>query len=239
MVCLSSRLILLIFLAAALLPAGARAGAITVSPLRVELNARHPVAALDVSNESDDPVSVELERFAWSQAGGEDLYTESGELIATPTVFDLPPHGTQTLRVALRSPSGTGEQAFRLYARELPRPSVVRESGLQIALRIGIPVFFVNPSGKPQLKAATLPGDPGKLQLRVNNAGARYTRVLGIDIKDAGGTLVFHSTSPVYLLAGGEHVWPVEIGAAQAAGALQVALRTENGTERIEALPEH
>ena len=233
------RRIYLLLVTALLVQSPAWGGAITVSPLRIELTPRHPVAALDVRNEGSEPVSVELERFSWTQDGGQDQYEESGELIATPTVFELPPHGTQTLRVALRAPVG-GEQAFRLYARELPRPSPANDSGLQLALRIGIPVFFVTSPARPQLKAGILPGAPGTVQLRVRNLGAHYTRSVGIDVNDAAGTLVYHSNTPVYLLAGGEHIWPVEIGAAQAAaGALQVTLRTEAGTERIEALPEH
>ncbi len=78
------------------------AGAISVSPTRIELSARHPIATLEVRNEGADTITVQLERLAWTQPNGQDAYSADAALIATPTVFELAPHGSQTLRVALR-----------------------------------------------------------------------------------------------------------------------------------------
>ena len=50
------RLSLCVFASVALAGSRAWGGAIMVSPLRVELNARHPVPALDVRTEGSEPV---------------------------------------------------------------------------------------------------------------------------------------------------------------------------------------
>jgi fimbrial chaperone protein len=210
------------------------AGAISVSPTRIELSARHPIATLDVRNEGADTVTVQLERMAWSQSDGKDSYSSSAGLIATPSVFELAPHGSQTLRIALRDGvSKTIEQAFRLYVREIPSAQPQAGTGLQMALRIGVPVFAETADSSSRLGGEILVR-PGKAEVRLRNAGGHFARALGVSIRDSAGTVLWQTRQPAYLLAGGEHLWPID-SALPANQALRLSIVTETGVEDIDA----
>ena len=218
------------------LGAPAWAGAITVSPLRLELSAKHPVATLDVRNEGTAPVTIQLERVAWTQPQGEDLYTASNALIATPSVFDLAPSATQTLRVALRDGVTSGaERAFRLYVRELPSSLDPEQAGLRMALRIGIPVCLEITGAQPNLAAEIRVPAPGKPELRLRNDGPRFTRAFGLQLQNPSGGLLWSDRTPTYLLAGSEHRWSIDTGVSQLNSPLKVAIDTDAGTQHLEA----
>lgn len=213
----------------------ASAGAISVSPTRIELSARHPIATLEVRNEGEDTMTVQLERLAWSQSDGQDSYSSSAGLIATPPVFELAPHGSQTLRVALRNGgSKTLEQAFRLYVCEIPAAQPPAGAGLQMALRIGVPVFAETAETGSRLDGEIL-ARAGKTELRLRNTGAHFARALGVSIHDSAGTLLWQTRQPAYLLSGGEHLWPIDSALPTTQG-LRLSVVTETGVENIDAL---
>jgi fimbrial chaperone protein len=212
------------------------AGALTVSPLRLELSARHPVATLDVRNEGPAPVTIQLERVAWTQPQGEDLYTASNALIATPSVFDLAPAATQTLRIALRDgAAAAGERAFRLYVRELPSSLDPDQEGLRMALRIGIPVFLEVAGTRPNIVAGIRVAAPGKLELRLRNDGPHFSRAFGLQLRDATGGLIWSEKLPTYLLAGSEHRWSIDTGTSPVNSPLTISIDTDAGTQHLEA----
>ena len=220
----------------ALASADVWAGAITVSPIRVELTPRRAVATLEVRNEGDEFVTVQIEKMDWTQPDGSDTYGASTALLATPTVFELPPHGSQTLRIGIRDPEASGsERAFRLYAAEVPSNDQADGDGLHMALRIGIPIFVEPASGSPRLVSELTQVADGKLALRVRNSGTRFTRTISVELQNAAGKTVWRDAHPTYLLAGGEHVWTFDSSsiAAPAAERLQLLVVTEDGHERI------
>lgn len=209
------------------------AGAISVSPTRIELSAGHPIATLEVRNEGTDIMTVQLERLAWSQSEGRDSYVPGAGLIATPSVFELTPHGSQTLRIALRNGASKTEQAFRLYVCELPSAQPPSGSGLKMALRIGVPVFAETAAAVPLLSGEIL-AHPGKAEVRLRNTGGRFARALGVSIHDSAGTVLWQTHQPAYLLAGGEHLWsaPLSLPAIQG---LRLSVVTETSVEDIDA----
>jgi fimbrial chaperone protein len=213
------------------------AAAITVSPTRIELSAQRPVATLEVRNEGNESVTMQLERTAWTQEGGVDVYSSSAALIATPSVFELAPHGRQVLRVALRDGSPrTEERAYRLYADEVS-VSELASSGLRMALRIGIPVFAVPAAGAPRLNASVDARADGGAVISLRNDGSHFTRAIRVQATDSSGAVMWQSPSPAYLLARGEHRYLVDDGAAPLLRnpVLQLSIVTETGVERIEA----
>ncbi len=214
----------------------ALAGALSVSPTRIELSARHPIATLEVRNEGADTVTIQLERLAWTQPDGQDVYSADTSLIATPTVFELAPHGSQTLRVALRDGIATStERAYRLYASEVPAAQPISGSGLQMALRIGVPVFAASAASKSRLEGEIL-AQPGKRAVRLRNVGGHFTRAREITVRDSAGAVLWQTNQPAYLLAGGEYVWSVDSVPPFTAGErLQLSVITETGVENLDA----
>lgn len=120
-----------------------------VSPVRVVLSQAYPTASLTVQNNSSEATVVQIEIMAWSQAAGQDVYTPSRDLLANPPIFTVSPKGTQIVRVGLRrSVDLQSELAYRFYLQEVPQPSKPGFQGLQMALRLGVPVF-VPPQHRP------------------------------------------------------------------------------------------
>lgn len=217
----------------------AMAGAISVSPTRIELSPRHPIATLEVRNEAADPVTVQLERMAWTQSEGQDAYAASAELIATPPVFELAPHGSQVIRVALRPGiAASMERAYRLYACEVPAAGPPAVSGVRMALRIGVPVF-AGPADSAARLAGQIQAQPdGRMAIRLQNTGGHFTRALSVALHDPAGAVVWESHSPSYLLSGGDHLWWVDHAAkVSSSEPLRLSVVTETGTVNIDSRP--
>ncbi len=211
----------------------AQAGALAVSPTRIELSSRSPVATLDVRNDGDEQVTLQVERVAWTQPDGSDQYVPSSAFIATPTVFDLAPHSGQLLRIALRDKGASAEQAYRVYVSEVRPASSAMGTGLNMALRIGIPIFVEPTEGTAQL-AGDIHGTAGAVVLRLRNDGARFTRALGIEMRNEAGTVLWQTRNPGYLLAGGQHDWPLDALASPAGARVKLAVTTEHGVEHVD-----
>ena len=108
---------------------------------------------------------VQTQGLAWSQEGGQDALTPSRDLLVSPAVFTLPAGGSQLVRVALRrNVDPARELTYRLLLQEVPQAASPDFNGLQIALRLSVPVF-VEPlaPATPQIAWVATRGTDGKL----------------------------------------------------------------------------
>jgi fimbrial chaperone protein len=193
----------------ALLPLTSHAGSLRVGPTRIELSARRPVVALEVQNTADSPTLAQIDTFAWTQEGAGDSLTPTTDVIATPLVINLAPGETRIVRVGLREPNRTAvERPYRLFVREVA-PTFVPGTGLQFALRIGVPVFALPldaRSGAVSSPAALnwrwVPDIQGCATVQLFNPSARHDRVLTAEMLSRGGEVLWRSNEPAYVLAG-------------------------------------
>ena len=87
-----------------LLAASAQAGSFQVNPVRLSLSAAQSTTAFTVTNQSEQQLVVQLRVMAWSQHDGQDVYTDTHDVLVTPPIFQLEPGRTQTVRAGLRQP---------------------------------------------------------------------------------------------------------------------------------------
>ena len=214
------------------------AGAFSVSPIRVDLSARHVVEALTVHNVGDAATLVQLDVVAWSQHDGKNVYLPSTDLLATPPIFTVAAGATQVVRVGLRrGVDARSELTYRVYLQEVapaPKPGF---QGLQVALRIGVPVFVapVAPAA-PVLHWRAQAAGAGELRLTLANDGAMHTRISGLTLAQ-GATPALTKAAPAYVLAGQRVSWkigmavapgaPLRLGADSDAGPLHADLTLE------------
>ncbi len=223
-----------------LLPLTASGGSLRVGPTRIELSVRHPVVALEVQNTADAPTLAQLDVFAWSQEGVGDLLAPTTELIATPLVLNLAPGETRVVRVGLREQNHTAvERSYRLFVREVA-PTFVPGTGLQFALRIGVPVFAVPVDTRPG--SVSVPGGPswrwlpdinGCATLQLTNPSARHDRVLAAAMLSRGGEVLWRATEPAYVLAGSRRALPPALCAPSLGEAATLRLELESGTVNL------
>jgi fimbrial chaperone protein len=190
------------------LPVESRAGSFHVSPVRVELSSQEKSSVLRVENNGQTTVTIQLHVVAWAQKDGKDLLTPTRELIATPPIFNLKPGATQLIRIGmLRKVDPEKELSYRLILEEIPPPPAPDFKGLQVALRIGLPVFIKpDTSAQQQLKFAIERLDAGSLWLTMTNQGLAHTQLFGLKLypeAKADSVLATHDAS-LYLLPGQE-----------------------------------
>lgn len=211
-------LVFLLVLADAL-PAGsaARAAELEFRPVRVELTATRRVSFLTIANTGQRPVTMDVRRTLWRQAGNEDVLSDTKDIIVSPPVFELAPGHKQIVRVGLRPNAGGGERTFRLLFREVAAPAVA--SGSEPPLTVSVPVFMETEDEPPaKLAFAIVVGGDGSHLQAINDGGQHAqigdVRLDGRPLKDVGG----------YVLAGATRRWPVD-----ARSAVRISFESEAG----------
>lgn len=217
-------------LAALCLAGGAAiAGSFSVSPVRVTLTAAEPIAALVIRNSGDEPAVVQLEATSWAQQEGADRYEPTRDLIATPPIFTLAPHGTQIVRLGLRRPPDPrSELTYRVYLTEVPPPPRPDFAGMRVALRLGVPVFVTPAAPSAQaMQWRLLRSADGKLVIASRNHGTLHARVTTVSLSSDPGT---RQTIADDVHAGQERRWPLRSDRMPTAGStVRLSASTERG----------
>jgi fimbrial chaperone protein len=219
----------------------AQAGTFVVSPVRATLSASQQVGALTVRNDGTEPTVVQLEVLSWSQQDTRNVYEPTREILATPPIFTLSPGGSQIVRVGLRrAPDPQRELSYRLYLQEVPPPPKPDFQGLQVALRIGVPVFVLPPApAKPVLRWQLSRTPQGQLKLTLSNGGNAHIQVANFRLVPAGGEPLPTLQAAAYVLPGQSRDWLVEAGPAPPPGsALRLFAQTDAGDIQAELVVE-
>lgn len=210
------------------------AGGLSVSPVRLELDDTRPVATLRVINRSSRISRVQTEVLRWQQTEGEALYTASTELLVTPPIFEVPPQSEQVVRVGFLQvpPERQLEQAYRVFFREIPRPGQ-DEGGVQLLLRIGIPIFLRPTQVQRQLRVQAADRTGGSLL--ISNPGNVHVRIDAVQWLQ-GGEMGAEQRQLRYLFPGERQRWAPETVSAQID---RIQVSTELGVEdfRLEPPP--
>ena len=167
-----------------------QAGSFSVSPVRISLSASAPISAITVQNGGSETVVLQLEAMAWAQQAGQDVYTPSRDILATPPIITIPAGGSQILRVGLRRvPDPQRELTYRLYLQEVPPPPKPGFTGLQVALRFGLPVF-VSPVKEDTASLAwrISRARNGQHEVGLTNSGNAHVQVANFKLVRADGS---------------------------------------------------
>jgi fimbrial chaperone protein len=220
------------------------AGSFQVSPVRVELSSQQASDALSVLNNGGEPVVIQLQTVAWSQDRGRDVYQPSDDLVATPPIFTVQPGATQIVRVGLlRGVDETRELSYRLFLQEVPSKPKPDFKGLQVLLRIGLPVFVL-PKAKasPALSWRVERTDGDQVKVGLKNDGNAHIQVADFKLSLPGKQqAVAVQQVSTYLLPGQSRSWMlvtdpaqridsdiVRINAYTDAGSVETDIKLEN-----------
>jgi fimbrial chaperone protein len=222
-------------------PLLARAGSFEVNPVGLTLSSTRSTGVVTVTNASDSLTVVQLNVVTWAKERGEDVYTPSRNLLATPPIFTLPAGGQQTVRLGLMSkPDASVETAYRLFLQEVPPPNESGVQGLKVLLRVGIPIF-VEPKvagTAPELQWSARRLSATEMSVEAVNVGSAHVQIerlklsINADIKS--------QTEPLgYILPGQHASWIFKLPAPLAAGkSLQLSADTDRNTLHTQLVPE-
>lgn len=182
-----------------------------VDPIRVELSPSQQTAAVLLKNMSDKPTSIQVQVAKWSQTDGQDIYTDSRELLVSPPLVTIPAGGEQIIRAALRRPADpTHELSYRIHLRELPPPPAPGFTGVQVALRIGLPVFVQPETGvaKPIMEWRGQQMPNNQIKVTLNNRGNAHVQVTDFSLYLPGADQALAGQAgSKYVMAGQQHEW--------------------------------
>lgn len=215
------------------------AGSFQVNPIRVELSAGLTAAALTVRNEGDEPIVVQLSVLAWSQDSGEDKYVATNEALVTPPIATIAPGAQQIVRVGLRRPPDPRQElAFRLFVQEVPPPPKPDFNGLQVALRVSLPIF-VAPLAPPtrQLEWSAKVQPDETIQLTVRNTGNTHVQISDFELRPSDdNALIAHEAGLAYALAGKSREWLLKSQSGRIKTAKELRLKAVTDAGETEAV---
>jgi len=189
------------------------AGTFSISPIRVELSTQQRTEALTVRNEAGDKeVVVQAQAFVWSQQDGEDVLTETRDVIVTPPVFSMSPNSQQIVRVAVRrAADAKRELSYRLILQEVPAEAPKNFTGLQVALRLSLPIF-VAPQVKaaPELSWSSVWKEDGSLQVTAKNQGNAHLQVIDFAVQAKPADVTLKNSVVKYVLPGATMSWTLQ-----------------------------
>lgn len=193
----------------------AQAGAFQIDPVRVELSPDQLSAALVLRNDEKETSVIRIEARAWTQKNGEDVFESSKQILVTPPIATIAAGAEQVVRVALRRPLDPEQElTYRIFLQEVPPPPRPGFNGLQVALRISIPVFAVPGSSatpKPTWKIKYQAHEHA-LFIGATNEGNAHLQVQDFKLLKPGtDTVLAMQSISSYLLGGQNREWTIKL----------------------------
>ena len=194
-----------------LMPWVVQAASLEIDPVRVDLTPRQQTAAITIRNSSDEPITIEIKPVVWSQLDFKDVNSPTKELLVSPPIVTIPAKRTQIVRMALRrEPDATQELSYRINLQEVPAAPVPGVTGVQVALRIGLPVFVTSKGGKssPLMVWSLRREAGGQVVVKLQNQGTAHVQVSKVSLFNPGSNaVVAREAGSRYALAGQSQEW--------------------------------
>ena len=175
---------LFLFLFSQLLSQASYAGNLEISPIRLSLDSKNQTTGITLRNTGSSPMVIQSELMKWTKP---EVYTPTRELLVNPLIFTIKAGESQVVRVGFNKlPSGFEEErAYRLFFQEVQVAAKPEFSGLQIALRVGVPVFIPPLKPTSELTWRAVQTKSGDLRIELANPGNMHVQVLDLDLSAA------------------------------------------------------
>ena len=185
------------------------ASGLQISPVRIHLSKQQGVTSFTVTNSTNKEVVLQGEIKQWRQAGEQELYSASDDLILAPPIVAIPPGKSQIFRVAVRNHKPSDEeQSYRVYLQEVVSQLDKEKAGLHFALRIGLPVFIAPKTSLPKKVKWDVKTKKGEVLLtatNLSNVHVQISHLLLVD-KKKNNPIIDKSVFR-YLLPGKSYTW--------------------------------
>ncbi len=225
-------------------PEEGRTSSFNVSPLKIVLSGKSSSALLEITNQSDEPLRLQLSVSVWDQSpAGEILLTATDDVIVFPPLFTVEPGEKRKIRLGAVTPRGVTEKSYRVVVEELPpaKPGETEGGVIRVLTRMTIPVFL------EPLNKKTVTGEIVNLTLRngtasfdVRNTGNMHfsvSRIEVVGLGTSGEPIARHGVEGWYVLAGSSRRYDIRLSSADCRNltALTVEAQSEAGPLRARA----
>ncbi len=215
------------------LPYLSYAEGIQISPVRVYIEPGELNSSFTIYNRSDEPVLFQLKAVKWHQKAGEDIYSDTHDIIINPPIMNIGPDSYQLFRVGLRNPlPANNEHFYRIFATQVAtKKNTVIKNQIQTLLEFNIPVFIL-PKEEQKDLIVELRKIKDQLELRIANESNVHIQIAQIDIypdKNKLETPLYSQDTFVYLLPKQEKTWDLPWNKPKDMDDLALKLRTDWG----------
>jgi len=157
----------------ALLTTSTFAANVAISPTSLEADVSSATQAITLHNRGDTALRYQVRAYRWTQANGEDVLTESGDVLATPAIVEVPAKGRRVVRLMRLEGVGTIGY-YRVLVHQLPAPkgAGATDSNVSLLVHHSLPMAF-----EPRAADASLTVGPAATGYRFQNAGTTAARV--------------------------------------------------------------
>jgi fimbrial chaperone protein len=211
----------------------------------INSEAPNPNTFFTVRNDSSLPKRLQVTAYRWTQTEpSTPTLTPTDEVVLFPLLLTLEPNQSRQLRLGVTAPPTTTEKTYRVIVEELPSPQTQGSQGmgLNMRLKMSIPVFFQpsQPQGQPGI--TNLVNNNGKFAFNLTNTGnahymAKEIQVTGTD--SSGKSVWQKSRQGWYVLANSAIPYGLELPKTdcQKVTNLTVDVKTDNKTNVSQSLP--
>ena len=209
----------------------ALAATFSVTPVRIYMRAQDRAVAVTVTNESDTPVVLQADIYAWTQkADGTDELELTEDLVLSPPILRLAAKARQVVRLARLKPADASRQlTYRLILREVPEASAPKDNiQLTIALALSMPVFITPAPAKRAMGCEASRADGEMLNVGCANTGSAYAQVREVVVKQ-GERVLGRFEGGAYILPGARRTLPVKVESVAPGARVQLVVTYDDG----------
>ncbi len=216
----------------------AQPASLEIHPVRITLGSSKPTAEISIRNQAQQGANIQVESMAWERVDGRDVYQITRDLLVNPPLFTVAAGASQIVRIGLNRPADTlRELSYRIYLREVPSSLNPQFSGLQVALRIGLPLFVLpsTTATRSELHWRLQRQRDGTLDVTATNHGNAHSKVTEIRMADsADARHVASLTQAAYVFPGETRTWSLTPEQAWRGARARVSVSTDHGDAETE-----
>lgn len=170
--------LVLLLIGAAFASPSAFAARVSLTPTTLLGEPSTKAHAVTLVNPDDLPVSYQVKAYQWTQQDGKDLLIETSDVLAAPSIVELPPKGRRVVRVMRVSGHGAVGY-YRVIFQQLPKPRSETGTGANVSLLVNhsIPLGFE--AAQPDVRLSVSLSPDGS-SYRLTNTGSTAARVTTI-----------------------------------------------------------
>jgi fimbrial chaperone protein len=206
-----------LFISLCIAPGTCLSADFTVNPVNIFLDAKQKTAVITITNNGEQPLTLQATAVGWSQDDeGKDVYSSTEDIIMFPRIFTVDKGQQRIVRIGTKVPPLATERTYRIYMEEVPAAQGEDLSGavLKTLMKVGVPVFISPLKASPEGKIEKANISKGTITfLLVNNGNLHYImRGVKVEGFDKEGTPVFRKDfGGWYVLSGRSKTFSAEV----------------------------
>ncbi len=195
-----------VVLIALLLPVKGLCANFSINPVRVYFDGAHKTNILNITNNSDEDITVQLRAYSWTQdENGKSSYEKTRDIVFFPKIANIKKAEKKIIRLGTKVPQGAQEKTYRLYIEEIPNPKTMDRTAVNIVMKVGVPIFLTPVTAEPKglVKGMTL--EAGSFNAQLINEGNVHLILRTITVSghnNAGDGVFRREIGGRYLLSG-------------------------------------